>query len=107
MSVPLLAARRTRPRSCSRSSPAAVLNQAHRRPSTDELFAAILTLIVLGFALARHHEGRDRWVPLGRARRRARRRRGASSAAATSASSSFVLAGGAIGGAARARAARR
>ena len=42
----------------------AVLNQEIATGS-DQLFAAILTLIYLGYALTRHHEGRDRWVPLG------------------------------------------
>ena len=31
---------------------------------TDNLFSALVMLIVIGFTLARHHEGRDRWIPL-------------------------------------------
>ena len=32
---------------------------------TDQLFAAIVTLIFIGYVVARHHEGADRWIPLG------------------------------------------
>jgi signal transduction histidine kinase len=42
----------------------AVLNQ-EIATNTDEMFTTILTLIYLGYALARHQDGRDRWVALG------------------------------------------
>jgi signal transduction histidine kinase len=32
---------------------------------TQDLFVALILIIVVGFSLARHHEGRARWIPLG------------------------------------------
>ena len=42
----------------------AVLNQ-EIATNTDEMFTTILTLIYLGYALARHQDGRERWIALG------------------------------------------
>ena len=41
-----------------------LLNQVIATP-TEDLFSAIVGLIVVGFVVARHHEGRARWIPLG------------------------------------------
>ena len=43
---------------------AAVLNQ-EIATNSDEMFTTILTLIYLGYAMARHQDGRDRWIALG------------------------------------------
>jgi signal transduction histidine kinase len=43
-----------------------LLNQLVATP-TDELFVAVVTLIVMGYTLGRHQEGRARWIPLSSA----------------------------------------
>jgi len=64
MSLPL-AWLRTRPLPAALALVAgAALNHAIATP-TNALLASILTLILAGFSLTRHHEGRDRWLPLG------------------------------------------
>ena len=76
---------------------AGIVNQLFATP-TDELFTAIVTLIVVGFTLARHHEGRARWIPLGTAMLTI----GAIEIALGGGDAffvCFVLAGGALGGA--------
>jgi signal transduction histidine kinase len=41
---------------------AALLNDVIATP-VNELVVALVTLIVVGYSLGRHHEGRDRWIP--------------------------------------------
>ena len=64
MSVPF-AWRRTRPLLFVTGVVAGSVLSSLIATPVQELFAAIVTLIAIGFALTRHHDGRDRWVPLG------------------------------------------
>jgi signal transduction histidine kinase len=64
MTVPLLWLRRRPLAAVVGLVAGGVLNQ-EIATGTDELFVVLVTLIVVGFSIARHREGAERWVPIG------------------------------------------
>jgi signal transduction histidine kinase len=67
MSLPLLWLRRRPLLAIVGLAAGVAVNELLGATAANEMFAAIVTLIVVGYVVARHHEGRGRWLPLAAA----------------------------------------